>query len=96
MATWAQRELCRAWDVAPLSPLDGSMLASMATVPVPASVRARFATVPEFEAALHARRLELPVIDFAGAWHIRVSCHLHTSPAMIDRLGGEMLALAAK
>lgn len=95
LATWAQRELCRAWNVEPLSPLDGSMLASMATVRIPERVRARFSTVPEFEAALHARRLELPVIDFAGAWHIRVSCHLHTSAAMIDRLSDEMLALAA-
>ncbi|MFM7259378.1 MAG: aminotransferase class V-fold PLP-dependent enzyme, partial [bacterium] len=34
-AAWTHRELVRRWSVAPLSPLDGSMLAAMAAVPVP-------------------------------------------------------------
>jgi len=35
LARWVQRTLCAAWEVEPNSPGDGSMLGSMATVPLP-------------------------------------------------------------
>jgi hypothetical protein len=26
------------------------------------------------------------VIDWKGRWHVRVSCHLHTTPDLLERL----------
>jgi isopenicillin-N epimerase len=96
MATWSQRMLTDAWGVAPLSPLDGSMLAAMAAVSLPAGVQPRFASAPELQAHLYnAHRIEIPVIDWKGAWHIRVSCHLHTTPALVERLAEVVLGLRA-
>lgn len=95
LAAWAQRELCRRWEVEPLSPLDGSMLASMAAVRIPESAQVRFESPEAFQAALFRRRIEIPVIDWHGRWHVRVSCHLHTVPAAIDRLGDEVRRLGA-
>jgi len=94
LAAWTQRFLCSAWRVEPLSPLDGSMLASMAAVPLPPTLASRFASVTELQAHLYgAHRIELPVIDWKGRWHVRVSCHLHTSPALVERLAEAILGL---
>ena len=96
MAAWSQRMLCDAWGVAPLSPIDGSMLASMAAVSLPDGVQPRFGSAPELQAHLYgAHRIEIPVIDWKGAWHIRVSCHLHTTPDLVERLASVVLGLRA-
>jgi isopenicillin-N epimerase len=87
MAVWSQRWLCTRWGVEPLSPIDGSMLASMAAVRLPDGAEARFESPAALQAALYDRcRLEIPVIDWKGRWHVRVSCHLHTTPALVGRL----------
>ncbi|MGA1223624.1 MAG: aminotransferase class V-fold PLP-dependent enzyme [Phycisphaerales bacterium] len=94
MAGWVQRFLCACWCVDPLSPIDGSMLASMAAVRLPAGVQSRFRDAPSLQAHLYGHhRIELPVIDWKGAWHVRVSCHLHTSPELVERLAGVVLGL---
>ena len=96
MAAWSQRELCARWRVEPLSPLDGSMLASMAAVRIPEGGEARFESPAALQAALYDReRVEIPVIDWNGRWHIRVSCHLHTAPELIARLDAAMRAVLA-
>ncbi|RLS92527.1 MAG: aminotransferase class V-fold PLP-dependent enzyme [Planctomycetota bacterium] len=96
MATWTQLFLCETWSATPLSPLDGSMLASMAAVRIPAATQARFASPELLQACLYdMHRIEIPVIDWKGAWHVRVSCHLHTTPAMVERLACVILALRA-
>ena len=82
MAAWAQRMLAESWGVAPLTPADGSLLASMAPVAVPERVRARFPSVRALQAALYGRhRIEIPVIEWRDRWHVRVSCHLHVREA---------------
>jgi isopenicillin-N epimerase len=94
LAAWAHRELVSRWQVEPLSPLDGSMLSSMASIPVPPRAQAAFASETELQAHLYDReRIEIPVIAWQGRWHVRVSCHLHTAPAHIDRLDEVMRAL---
>ena len=94
LAAWTQRELCARWQVEPISPLDGSMLASMTTVRIPAGAEARFASPAALQAALYDReRVEIPVIDWKGRWHVRVSCHLHTAPEMVARLDAAMRAV---
>lgn len=88
LAVWAMQTLVEQWSVESLSPLDGSMLASMAAIPVPAQVQKRFASEVALQAHLYdVHRIEIPVIDWKGRWHVRVSCHLHTTPDLIERLG---------
>ena len=94
MAVWTQRHLCTRWEVAPLTPLDGSLLAAMAVASVPGAVQRRFSSEAALQAHLYdAHRIELPVIDWHGKWHVRVSCHLHTTPELVERLAEVMLGL---
>lgn len=95
LAVWAMQTLVEQWSVESLSPLDGSMLASMAAIPVPAQVQERFASEVALQAHLYdVHRIEIPVIDWKGRWHVRVSCHLHTTPDLIERLGVVVRSLA--
>jgi len=65
-------------------------------LPPAQTVQPRFASAPELQAHLYnAHRIEIPVIDWKGAWHIRVSCHLHTTPALVERLAEVVLGLRA-
>jgi len=94
LASWSQRVLCEAWGVEPISPLDGSMLASMAAVRLPGEVNRRFESAAAFQAYLYgAHRIEIPVIDWKGRWHVRVSCHLHTRPELVAVLSKAILGL---
>jgi isopenicillin-N epimerase len=94
MAAWTQSHLCGRWAVEPLSPRDGSMLASMAAVRLPDGVQRRYSSAAALQAHLYdAHRIEIPVIDWKGSWHCRVSCHLHTTPDLIERLADVMLGL---
>lgn len=87
LAAWAQRWLCERWSVEPVSPVDGSMIASMAAVRLPEGAERRFETPAALQAALYGKaRVEIPVIDWKGRWHVRVSCHLHTDQAAVERL----------
>jgi len=95
LAVWSMQTLVEQWAVEPLSPLDGSMLASMAAIPVPTRVQRRFSSEVALQAHLYdVHRIEIPVIDWKGRWHVRVSCHLHTTPDLIERLGTVVRALA--
>lgn len=94
LATWAQQRLCESWQVEPLSPMDGSMLSSMAAVRLPSGVQDRFESPAALQAELYDKhRIEIPIIDWRGRWHCRVSCHLHTAPSLIERLEQVVLGL---
>ena len=92
MAAWAQRMLCERWEVDPISPFDGTMLGSMCTVPVPAEIRARFARWEDFQEALYREhRIEVPVIDFAGRWHVRPSAQVYNRADQYELLAQAVL-----
>jgi isopenicillin-N epimerase len=88
MARWVQQMLCKAWGVAPISPADGSMLGSMASVPLPAPLD----YLTEQEAAdLQQRlythyRLEVPIMLWGGRALIRPCCQVYNSPEEYDQL----------
>ncbi len=81
MAVWVQAMLCEAWGVEPISPMDGSMLGSMASVFLPPEVKRGFESAREFQLALYdGYGIEIPVIDELGPWIIRSSCQVYNSP----------------
>lgn len=96
LAAWSQSALCEMWGEEPISPLDGSMLASMAAIRVPERLARRHSTAAELQAWLYeSHRIEIPVIDWGGLRHVRVSAHLHTKPQDVRRLG-EVIESAAR
>ena len=97
LAAWAHRLLCRRWGVEPLSPPDGSMLGSMATVSLPG----KLATMTDAGAeALQQRmytehRFEVPLHRWGGRWRLRVSCQVYNTPEQYERLLGVVERLAS-
>ncbi|MSR69759.1 MAG: aminotransferase class V-fold PLP-dependent enzyme [Phycisphaerales bacterium] len=80
LAAWAHRSLCAAFKVEPLSPLDGSMIGSMAAVELPLAIAQRFKSAQLFQAALYERHhIEVPIIDWGGRWYVRVSAQAYNT-----------------
>ena len=88
MAAWAQQVLCEAWGVEPISPPDGSMLGSMATLRAPG----RIGELSESETAIvqqklyDQHRLEAPLMRWGGRVSIRPCCQLYNVPEEYQRL----------
>ena len=92
MATWAQRMLCERWQLDPVSPLDGTLLGSMCTVPVPPEIRTRFSRWEDFQETLYrSHRIEVPVIDFGGRWHVRPSAQVYNTADQYELLAQAVL-----
>ncbi len=88
LAAWAHRLLCDCWGVEPISPLDGRMLGSMATVLLPASLQ-RMTEVEgrELQQRLYDEfRVEAPLMLWNGRWLLRVSCQVYNVPAEYERV----------
>ncbi|HET6249175.1 MAG TPA: aminotransferase class V-fold PLP-dependent enzyme [Tepidisphaeraceae bacterium] len=88
MAAWAHRFLCEKFDVEPLSPLDGSLLGSTATVSLPGKWKDR--TLEEIE-ALQQRiycefGIEVPLMRWNERAMLRVSCQVYNMPDEYERL----------
>lgn len=89
MAAWAHRTLCARWDVEPVSPLDGSLLGSMATLRLPSA----FQTMSEPDGLALQQRLysehhiEVPIVRWCGQWFVRVSCQAYNALRDYERLG---------
>jgi len=95
MAVWVQAMLCERWNVEPISPLDGSMLGSMATVRLPDGAR-RHGTFEQFQAMLYDQhRIEVPVVDWGGRWWVRPCCQAYNTADQYVRLASAVLALCA-
>jgi len=89
LAMWAHRMLAERWKVAPLSPLEGQLLGSMATLPLPG----RLARVGEVEMKVlqsslyHEDRVEAPLFMWQGACHLRVCGQIYNVAEDYERLG---------
>ena len=87
LAVWAQDMLCDSWGVDPLTPRDGSLLGSMATLELPPWIRARHDTDKALHDLLLAEHaIEVPIMDWDGKLWIRVSAQAYNSPDDYHRL----------
>jgi len=96
LATWAQAMLCERWEVEPLTPLDGSMIGSMATVRLPGetTLKKQFETAALLKSRLYdGDRIEIPLIDWDGHWHVRISCHMYNRPEQYEFLADTVLKI---
>jgi len=95
MATWVQAMLSQKWDVEPISPLNGSLLGSMATLRLPG----RLASMSEAEAqSLQQRfysefKVEVPIMQWGGLNLVRPSCQVYNKPSDYERLADVVLSL---
>lgn len=97
LAVWAHQMLCGQFDVESISPCDGSLLGSMATVRLPAGLQAM---TEEQGAALQQRmytkhRIEAPIIRWEDAWFLRVSCQAYNAAPQYHRLADAVREEAA-
>jgi isopenicillin-N epimerase len=96
MAAWTQQMLCETWDVAPISPMDGSMLGSMATVALPAPLN----DLIESDAALVQQtlydkyRIEAPLMRWSGRTYVRPCCQIYNSVEDYERLAAAVKQIA--
>lgn len=97
MAAWVQRLLCEAWEVEPVSPLDGSMLGSMATLRLPASLGGmRDEQVRTLQQSLYTEhRIEVPLMCWGGQTFVRPCCQVYNEPAEYRRLAQVISQIAA-
>jgi isopenicillin-N epimerase len=96
LATAMHAMLCERLGVLPISPLDGSMLGSMATVRLPDALQpsADARTPEQVQAELLAReQIELPILDFGGVRYLRISCHVYNEEAEYERLASAVLRM---
>jgi len=94
LVRWARDLLAGAWSVEPVGPEDGSMLGSLATVPLPGRAATR-GTAEALQASLLAEhRIEVPVVEWADRRFIRVSAQLYNRPEHYERLAGAIRAIA--
>jgi isopenicillin-N epimerase len=76
----AQAMLLDRFGTEPLSPEDGSMLGSMATLPLPAAIagHSELENPEDLNQLLAARfKVEVPVFDIKGQWHVRISAQVY-------------------
>ena len=97
LAVWAHRMLCERWRVEPISPLDGRMLGSMATVRLPG----RLSQLTEETERKSQQRLydeyaiETPLIRWYDGSFLRVSCQIYNRPEEYQRLAGVIEEMSA-
>ena len=95
LATWAHQMLCDRWDVDPLTPLDGSLLGSMAAMALPDVLRSRYDSTDHLQARLYDEfKVEAPINDWSGMWVIRASCQAYNTPDEYERLADAVVQLA--
>jgi isopenicillin-N epimerase len=95
LATWAHAMLVERLGAEPMSPLDGSLLGSMAVVEVPKRLATRHERPEALQKAiLDDHAIELPVIDWGGRRFVRVSAMVHNRPWQYERLAESIRAMA--
>jgi isopenicillin-N epimerase len=89
LAVWAHQLLCDRLRVdQPLSPLDGSLLGSMAAVPLGGVLRDLDEQGREaLQQRLYSeQRIEVPLMSFGGRLLVRVSCQVYNEPGQYERV----------
>lgn len=87
MAVWAHRLLCRKWEVEPISPLDGSLLGSTASVPLPALEKLSVEQIDALQERLYREfGIEVPLMRWNGRVLLRVSCQVYNEPGDYERV----------
>jgi isopenicillin-N epimerase len=96
LATWVQQMLCSRWNVEPISPLDGSLLGAMATVPLPPPLdKLSDADGQALQKRLHDEfRIEVPTMSLNGRTYIRPCCQIYNTPEDFLRLADAIEKLA--
>jgi isopenicillin-N epimerase len=91
MAAWMHETLVSAFNVLPLSPIDGSLLGSMATVLLPAGSPQNLQDCIALRDDLFSQTaLEVPIFEFLGKGMLRVSAQLYSKPEDIEMLIGAL------
>jgi isopenicillin-N epimerase len=81
LVRYARQRLTKSLDLRPLVPDDDAWYGSMALLQLPDGGSA------ELQKTLWTQfGIEVPIIEFAGRWLIRVSCHLYNTTDDINRL----------
>jgi isopenicillin-N epimerase len=94
LAVWMQKLLAARWQVPAASPIDGSMIGSMATVPLPGTPQDRFESPEAMQRVLYDRhRIEVPIVPWSGRWWIRPCCHVYNRPEQYERLADVVLGM---
>ncbi len=98
MALWANHILCQRWGVLPISPADGLMLGSMATVPLPPLPpplnRLTEPEIPQLQQRLYCEHhIEVPIVLWGGQTFVRPCCQVYNTPADYGRLGDVILSI---
>ena len=99
MAVWAHQMLCERMGLTePLSPLDGSMLGSMAAVPLSQELAGLSdAEVEALQQRLYDQhRLEVPLMRFGGRLLLRVSCQVYNTAAQFERAAEVVRSLSPR
>jgi isopenicillin-N epimerase len=88
MAVWVNQMLCERWNVPSISPLDGHLLGSMATVPLPAPLdRLDAAATAPIQQQLYSEfKIEVPIMPWSNRSFIRPCCQVYNTPADYERL----------
>lgn len=96
LTVWVQQMLCERWGVEPMTPLDGRLLGSMCTVRLPAPLDQLSVTdAAELQSRLyHEHQIEVPIMHWAGAAHVRPCCQVYNIAAQYERLAETILRMA--
>ena len=95
LCRWAHAMLVERWGVEAMTPLDGSMLGSIASIEVPGPLATRHARPEAMQAELLARhRIEIPVIDWGGRRFVRISAMVPNRGWQYERLAEAIEDLA--
>ena len=87
LAVWMQQTLVESWNVEPLSPIDGSMLGSMATVQLPDNLPKEIESCSAYRDVLYEKyQIEVPVFVLQGRGVLRVSAQLYTRASDLEHL----------
>ena len=86
-AVWGHDHLCAAWGVDPITPLDGSLIGSMATLELPEGIRSKHHSDVELhDLLLREHSIEVPIMDWGGKLWLRISAQAYNRPDDYRRL----------